>query len=159
MAARRAAAGAATLPVLRRAGASQAFLQDVWRKVRSPQARRVRPCPHCGRRMPQVTTYVGSQSRAGGGQGKALTLDVCKLCASIWFDAAEFESMSHATAPARGKELSPRARQQIAIVRAREIREEAERGSEFTPDHTWQWLPGLLGLPVECNGPPLSKLP
>jgi len=28
-----------------------------------------------------------------------------------------------------------------------------------SPDETWQWVPGLLGLPVECNAPKLQHLP
>ena len=142
---------AAALPVLRKAGATREFVRDVWLKARSPDAPRVRRCPHCNRRMSQV--------RSGGG-GKALTLDVCKPCASIWFDAAEFETVprTRPASPAIG--LSPEARQQAAILEAKAIGERYDREqSTFTPDKAWHWLPGLLGLPIEQDAPQLSKRP
>lgn len=49
---------AATLPVLRKAGAPRDLLGHLLQAAREETVPRIRHCPHCSRRMSEVTTTV-----------------------------------------------------------------------------------------------------
>jgi membrane associated rhomboid family serine protease len=97
------------------------------------------------------------------------TLDVCRRCHLLWFDPREFEQVPAvprvaglpaarvaATAPAQAASpspaapLSPAAVEIVAVERARAEAARLEAG-QVGPDVWWQWIPGLLGLPVEVG--------
>lgn len=144
---------AIALSVLRKAGAGKGFLTNLWLKARDKSAPRVRHCPHCTGRMPQVSVQVASQS---------MELDVCRRCLSVWFDASEYEQVTEAfPAPKKEKELPLAARRELAMAKVDQIRRqhEAETGGGFETEHAWQWLPAVLGMPVELDAPKVSRLP
>ncbi len=143
---------AAGLAVLRKAGAAPEFVRDLWRRSRAMGALKVRTCPHCERRMAQTTS-------ASAIQGRPVSLDVCLSCASVWFDASEFESLPRKRAEALPRVLPDRAREQAALLKVESLRKQRDEGYFGGPDETWQWLPGILGLPVEIGAPKLSRLP
>ena len=140
---------AAALPVLRNAGAPASLLRELWSA--SVQAARVtRRCPHCNKTMAQVTTPVG---------GHSLTLDVCRRCAAVWFDRGEFQAVPLAP-PAPADPLSSRARERLALAKVEDLQRRGETDAdEGGPPDAWQWLPGLFGLPVEFDAPPLAARP
>jgi membrane associated rhomboid family serine protease len=141
---------AATLPVIRRAGAKRDFLNSVWLGARQPNAPRVRRCPHCGLKMSQTTPRKESVT---------LTLDVCKRCAMIWFDSKEYVKLPRGTAPVVPLQpkpsLAPKAAEAV-VMRSLERLKEREESDE--PDAI-DWLPALFGMPAELNAPKLSGIP
>ncbi len=140
----------AALPVLRKAGATQEFLRDLWTKARDPKAPRFRLCPHCEGRMRQINTALGDPP---------VKLDVCKMCASIWFDASEFEFVPLKPLEVLPEELSQRAKEQLALMKIKLMRKRAQESATAPPDQAWQWALGFLGLPVELNAPAPSQRP
>jgi membrane associated rhomboid family serine protease len=93
-----------------------------------------------------------------------LVLDVCKRCPAIWFDANELDAVPvrPPTAIATEAAMSPEARAALAIL---EVRHGAERertavdSGQFGPDETWQWIPAILGWPVELGAPQTRRRP
>ncbi len=153
-----------SLPVLRRAGAPRDLLSSLWKKATSEGARRVRPCPHCYRPMAEISSQT---------PGGWLVLDVCKTCTMVWFDREELKPFLAARqAPSTEKSLVPQpvepaataasgdsreklARAQLGLLKSRQRDEDLQHG----PEAAWQWLPALMGLPVELDPPKLSKRP
>jgi membrane associated rhomboid family serine protease len=97
------------------------------------------------------------------GAWHTLTLDVCGRCALIWFDASEYEALPRAPEPEPvpvEATMSPEAREQLALYRVQQIGEQARRESfNDGPEQSWQWLPAILGLPVELDAPAVSRRP
>ena len=145
---------AATLPVLRKAGATREFLRELWQRIHNEGAPRRRRCPHCMMPMAEVSLPAG---------GHRLTLDACARCAAIWFDATQYEAVPRRPEPKPTpieRTMSPEAREQLALCRVKQIGEDARRESfNEGPDQAWQWLPALLGLPVELEAPAVSQRP
>jgi membrane associated rhomboid family serine protease/Zn-finger nucleic acid-binding protein len=140
---------ALALPVLRRVGATPVFLRHVWLRARSEGTAHVMPCPHCGRKMARV--------RVDGPNEDGVPVDVCTLCRSVWFDPGELKSVAPTPEPAkREKPISPEVRERLARLALR-ARRDAATGAETTldtqPAEWWQWIPGVLGLPVETEAP------
>lgn len=92
-------------------------------------------------------------------RNRTLTLDICQSCASIWFDAAEFELVPRA-APAPGARPLPESvREEIALAGLESLRKRAQAEAGSGGPEGWQWLPAIFGLPVECDAPRLSREP
>ena len=143
---------AAALQVLRKAHATDSFCRDLWRKASAPDAPRSRPCPHCGLRMTEVTVP--------GTEGP-LKLDVCRTDEAVWFDPSEFQDVPlqpAAPQPAE-KELSENVKEKLALLKLQSMKERADESPDAEPSESWQWLPAIFGLPVECDGPPLVHRP
>jgi membrane associated rhomboid family serine protease len=142
------------LTVLRKFGATRDFLNRVWQRAREHGAARMLRCPHCGRRMARVASEQA---------GHELSLDLCTLCRAVWFDSAELESVPKVPPPPGAeKSLSPRAREQLAVMRVRvdeEVRRERAVDVDLAPPEWWHWIPGIFGMPVEVDAPPRKSLP
>jgi membrane associated rhomboid family serine protease len=86
-----------------------------------------------------------------------LALDACRPCGVVWFDAREFE-----TVPAGAVEspdaLILRGREALAIEKVKCIAEESYAKST-APDENWKWVIAFLGMPVEKDAPPVTRLP
>ena len=146
---------AAAPPVLRKIGATPQTLQDIWLQARAPQTPQIRTCPHCRHLMQQVNIPIGTST---------LTLDVCRTCPLIWFDTAEFDALpkaptSHTSGPFLEQVVpSDSSRQTLALAKVKE--QFKERTPDIhSPSERWQWLPGLLGLPIEFDAPQCSRKP
>jgi membrane associated rhomboid family serine protease len=92
-----------------------------------------------------------------------LTLDVCRACEFVWFDAGKLESLApHAPPPHVLGELeldkmSPEMREKLAMTEVEMI---AKRDPAYNePDQDWKTLPAILGLPVELDSEPMARLP
>lgn len=126
------------------------LLNELWRPVREKQGPELRTCPSCRRRMREVRPEHTPPLPA---------LDLCGRCHMIWFDAGEFEVLPQLpTAPA--EKLSPAARQAHAVMQVALEHQQQVRNMSFTGEDVawWQYLPALLGLPVEscsmrCRNP------
>ena len=81
----------------------------------------------------------------------------------MWFDASEFESLPRVARPSRkppGKPLSQKARERVAMTKLRVMAEQQkEEDGKWGPTERWQWIPALLGMPVEYDAPKVSRRP
>lgn len=144
------------LAVLRNQYDKDGLLGRLYQAARQGGRGAGRPCPHCGTRM----RLVGLTQ---AGRNEPVVLDICVACQFLWLDAEELDQLGQALPPPRPerkKELTPQAREAMAMLALRQDQaaiesEEAARG----PDSLWQWLPALLGMPVEVEAPPLRRRP
>ena len=128
-------------------------VNHLWQTARSGDYPRKLHCPACNKFMAEVPA---------SGREKTEYLDVCTVCQFVWFDLSEYDAL-----PVIQKELTPKeklpteAREKLALVQIDAIREEA-RGSDWgynSPDEWWQWVPGLLGMPIEQDYNQTSQTP
>lgn len=120
-------------PLRRRVKAQ--FLNELWQAARGPAARdSPRACPHCARKMRAVAV------RGAGGE---FELDVCLLCQFLWFDGGETRQLPvlPSAPPQQAEELSPAARQALAMLKAQSLADKARRdaaieriGAGFSPE-------------------------
>ena len=143
---------AAALQVLRNAHTADSFRRDLWLKASAPDAPRSRPCPHCGVRMVQVTVP--------GTEGP-MKLDVCRSDEAVWFDPSEFQDVPlQPVAPQPVEpELPEEVKEKLALLKLKAMQEREDASPDAGPEESWQWLPAILGLPVELNGPPILHRP
>jgi membrane associated rhomboid family serine protease len=89
-----------------------------------------------------------------------LRLDVCTGCEFIWFDPGEVEQFPHAKVGGP-PQLSDKAREVIALEEMRRIGAGPQMPTfdQSGPDESWQWIPGILDLPVIEDAPPLIHWP
>ena len=146
---------AVSIAVLRRTWPRQ-LSQRLWLQVKSGGGAPGKPCPSCQKTMVEVVPPA---------EDVRVALDVCPRCQFIWFDRREFEQLPKARPeppkPERTKQLPLKVREQIAMAQLKQLEEQAE-GPEFggqPPDELWQYIPGMLGLPVEYNNKPLDRVP
>lgn len=136
---------AVTVAQVRRV-AGDRFGTELLRRITSAPASTERRCPFCQGRMKQFQTPA-----------PPLTLDGCRPCGVVWFDATEFEMV-----PESGLEsaeaLVLRGQEALAMHKVESLAEQA-RAEDATPDQGWKWIPGLLGLPVELDTPGLTRWP
>ncbi|MHC4251413.1 MAG: rhomboid family intramembrane serine protease [Planctomycetota bacterium] len=146
---------AAGLATLRNEHVARESIGRVWQTARQEAVPQGRPCPHCGRRMAVVPADAGDHK---------VELDVCRNCACVWFDPGERATLPQAPPPPPTKpedpDLSPEAREAVAMERVDETRRRLDEiDSESGPEMTWQYLPAMFGLPVECGVPAVRTRP
>jgi membrane associated rhomboid family serine protease len=100
------------------------------------------------------------QARSEDPYGDPLVIDGCVTCHCLWFDHGELESLPEpAPEPGRSTDQLPEeARRAIAEMEAKRIRREHEEDDE-EPPAPWQWVPALLGMPIELGQRPVNRLP
>ncbi len=128
-------------------------LNELWQSAWATVQPRVRACPACGNRMAEVPAR---------GVHEALHVDVCTVCQCVWFDAGEYAVLPEMPRKTTWPEsLSQEARERLALVEVAAIRERAARTDwgEAGPDAWWQWIPAVLGLPVEHSDEGLGAQP
>lgn len=137
---------AVTVPQVRRV-AGDRFAMQLLRKINRAAQPTDRPCPFCGGKMRQ---FQNDQP--------LLTLDTCRPCNLVWFDASEFEAL-----PERAIEstdaLILRGREALAVEQARQIANRSQTLEDELPEEKWKWLAAFLGMPVELETPGLKRLP
>lgn len=90
------------------------------------------------------------------------SLDVCTVCQFVWFDRNEYAALPGIQKqPAWGENLPQEARERLALLEVEAIREKARDSSieECLPDAWWQWIPGVLGMPVVEDDEDIRSLP
>jgi len=143
---------AVAMGVLRRT-TSQGFLRDLWQQAAGAPRLPGRPCPHCHRPMAAVTP---PDTRP------PVVLDVCRSCQIVWFDRKEYEAVAPeqpVAAPAGAEELSSTEAEAVGLVKLQSQRELAKLKDQRHSMQGWQWLPAILGLPVEFNDAALARRP
>ncbi|HOD84764.1 MAG: Rhomboid family protein [Planctomycetes bacterium ADurb.Bin126] len=143
------------LAVLRNQYRKDPFLGRLYQAARQGGRGAGRTCPHCGSRM----RLVGF---ARPGQDDPVVLDICVGCQFLWFDAQELDQLRQALPPPaveKHAELSPRAREAVARMALSREPVAVGEGHFAGPEQFWQWLPGLLGMPVEVDAPPVTRKP
>jgi membrane associated rhomboid family serine protease len=140
------------LPVLRHAGSAEA-VRKLWSLAHDKSGTPGAKCPVCDRRAVEVGLPIRTSA-------PPLRLDICALCQFVWFDPREFEEFP-ATANDKKEPLPQKAREAIAMQDMKRVAEQADRDAynDPGPDEPWQWLPALLGMPVEENAPAIRCWP
>ena len=134
---------------LRTLSSSREFIDLLWKTARYGYSEQGPDCGMCGKTMKRVTLPL---------HGIGLELDICTSCQAIWFDAKELERLPLKD-PEKANVLPPAAREKLALM---EIQAEQERDAGMkthAPEEGWQYLVGLLGLPVELDQPAVRKTP
>lgn len=142
----------ATLSLLRREIPAP-VVNALWQSARSGSFPRKRACPACSRLMAEVPS---------GGEQKPAFLDVCTICQFVWFDRNEYTALPGRPEPVDPKTmLPPAAREKLALIEIDAIRQQAEDSNwgGNAPDTWWQWIPALLGMPVEHDAGSIRALP
>jgi membrane associated rhomboid family serine protease len=91
-------------------------------------------------------------------------LDVCTLCQFVWFDPGEYEGLPDIPEEPDFEERLPQeVRERIALRKVDEIRQQA-RGKEWGTGTSaniewWQWVAGVLGMPIEYEARQCRRLP
>lgn len=125
-------------------------LNNLWQAARSGQYNGSRKCPSCWRPMAEVPIDAG---------GLTEQIDVCTGCHFVWFDRGEFEALPKTgVRKPRRKKLSPEEIDALALKRLAEVKEK-QYADETGPDHWWEIIPALFGIPIEYNRTPLKHRP
>lgn len=104
-----------SVPLLR-ATLPLALVNQLWQDARNATSRTGRPCPLC---------QVAMVSRASH-QGQVL--EICSSCRLIWFDPGDYPGdAADLELQFQGGQLSPRAREAIAIAQVESLRRRGER--------------------------------
>ena len=143
---------AVSIPVLRKL-VPQGIIRDLWNRAQEKQSRSGAECPVCRRKMADV---------AVGGMEKAPIIDVCIRCQFVWFDRRELEQLPPVIVKQPDRETLPlEVREKLAVLELERLkrREQLATAGDQYPEEWWQWIPGLLGLPVELDAPAVRSVP
>ena len=140
---------AITVEVLRKV-IPRAVLNNLWQAARSTQHSGDRQCPSCLRPMTGIPLHT---------RGLTEQIDVCTGCHFVWFDRGEFEALPKTDARKPPvKKLSAEEIEALALKRLDQVREK-QYTDETSPDHWWEVVPALFGIPIEYNRTPLRHRP
>lgn len=125
----------------------------LWNHARTGDYPRKRPCPVCTHHMSEIP--VNSEE-------KTVYLDVCPQCHFVWFDTGEYECLPKA--PLKTPELDKLTAQQkevIAIAKLEDLnkRMKDEKLGIGIPEHWWELIPALFGMPIEYDNKELQHRP
>ncbi|MFV0338289.1 MAG: rhomboid family intramembrane serine protease [Chthoniobacterales bacterium] len=152
---------AVSLAVARRMVAPDA-VNRLWQAARSieqPSAGACE-CPLCRNTLREVAVI-------GEIPEESVHIDVCTSCHSLWFDTHEVSQLTKMAPPKKEKgksepQLSPRAREIVALAQVEALREREDYDSINTnepPDNYLNILLTFFGIPVEENAPALYRWP
>jgi len=117
------------------------------RQINRAEHPTTRLCPFCSGQMRQ---FQNDQP--------PLTLDSCRCCNLVWFDASEFEAIPEGAIESTDA-LILRGREVLAVEQARQIAKRSQTTEDALPEEKWKWLAAFLGMPVELETPGLKRLP
>ena len=132
------------------------YVTRVWAVARLRTNAGGRLCPVCRGPMVEVASLPDYASPV---------LDVCRRCHLLWFDPREFEqvpAISQVPQPAAPRPtltegtsptpLPSAAVELLAVQRAQTDAARFDRAHGHAgPEMWWQWIPGLMGLPIEVG--------
>ncbi len=129
------------------------MVNRLWQRARSGKYSGSRHCPACRYRMPEVPIINNEKTEY---------IDICTRCHFVWFDPHEFEHFPKVEIQKPQKPpLSIEAREALARARLEVMKKEQQHNemSESSPDHWWEVILALFGVPVEYNYTPLKHRP
>jgi membrane associated rhomboid family serine protease/Zn-finger nucleic acid-binding protein len=129
------------------------IVNSIWQKARIGVGAKAKRCAACQRLMVQVPVVVAEETEF---------IDICTGCHFVWFDPAEFERFPKLQIPKPTCEsLSNEARYELAMANLETLKQKqiAQQDGISCPDHWWELVLGLFGLPVEYNTTPLRHKP
>jgi membrane associated rhomboid family serine protease len=89
-----------------------------------------------------------------------LRLDLCRTCQFIWFDPGEFEQAPVSPQAVRVSDRPEVPMKMREAIARHHLAQEAERfAEEAGPDSNWQFVPAILGFPVEHDEGALQRQP
>ncbi|MGH7980947.1 MAG: hypothetical protein ACREE6_16340, partial [Limisphaerales bacterium] len=129
---------AVTMPQIRRMTGDR-FASGLMRKVATAIRASLRTCPFCQGQMHSFDVL-----------NPPITLDSCKPCVTVWFEAGKFEELPEGVTESADSLLAQAAE---AEAKWRMEQQSAAEGnvSAGPPDQAWKWIPAFLGLPVKYN--------
>ncbi len=105
---------AVTLPVLK-SEVDQVYVKELWAFARPASCTKMRACPSCRSKMQSI--HPPAAAGSGASALDDLTLDLCRACQLLWFDAGELQRL-----PGGGKvsdAIEPDADARIALAHAK----------------------------------------
>ena len=129
------------------------MVNRLWQRARSGKYSGTRHCPACRHGMPEVPIINNEKTEY---------IDVCTRCHFIWFDPHEFEHFPKVEIQkSQEPPLSIEARETLARARLESLKKEQQHQemSDSNPDHWWEVILALFGMPVEYNYTPLKHRP
>jgi membrane associated rhomboid family serine protease/Zn-finger nucleic acid-binding protein len=136
---------AVTVPQIRRTTGDR-FASGLVRKVNTATEVSSLCCPFC---LTPMKSFQISQPE--------MTLDSCRPCVTVWFDAGKFEELPEGILDtpedALGRALEAEANWKM------EQRQANQRIGGEPPDEAWKWIPAFLGLPVKFESSEMSRRP
>ena len=93
-------------------------INAVWQRARTEHGSPAAACPSCRNQMIEVAATEQPEPR----------IEVCRICHFLWFDADELTRLTPLPPPAQSskQELSPDARQALAIAELELMREQSQ---------------------------------
>jgi len=143
---------AVTIELLRKRFMSES-INPLWLHAVRGEGRVGMPCPSC--QQPMIGVALADRAE--------ITVDVCKHCHFIWFDAHEVAPLvPRQPEPAVvAAELPQKAREMLAIAEVERLSKQAE-GPDLdstAPDESWKQIAAFLGMPVEFDAPEEQRRP
>lgn len=137
------------------------YVNHLWRAARDAEQAGNLLCPLCHNAMRVVEHLVPK-----GEPSQAIHVDVCTTCHSVWFDTHEIDSLlEHVALPAQAPaepELSPKAREILAMAKVESIRRQAESEDMLEgqpPADGWSTILTVFGFPAEEDVPEIARFP
>lgn len=146
---------AITLSLLRRISDSK-VLNQLWQGARNNEYPRKKDCPGCTNRMEEVPIRLPIGEHH---------LDICERCQFVWLDRGEWSDLpEQAPVDATPQYPAPASAPQdfsekLALHHLRRAEAERKANQDAGPQEWWQWLPGVLKLPIEEEQPNAGKTP
>lgn len=138
---------AVTVPQIRRVTGDR-FASGLVRRMNTATEVSWRECPFC---LAPMRSFVISDP--------PITLESCKPCVTIWFEAGKFEVLPEGVLESPEELLMTAAEAEAK----HKMEQEWALGEEYTadepPDEVWKWIPAFLGFPVKYYSPEISRRP
>jgi membrane associated rhomboid family serine protease/Zn-finger nucleic acid-binding protein len=137
---------AMTLPQIHRMSGDR-FASGLVRKMNTATQESLRPCPFCFTRMKLFEI-----------SDPPITLESCRPCTAIWFDAGKFEILPDGVVESPDSLLLTAAE----LEAKRRMQQSNSLGEDVLsdpPDEDWKWIPAFLGFPVKFHNAETSDWP
>ncbi|HEX3625363.1 MAG TPA: rhomboid family intramembrane serine protease [Verrucomicrobiae bacterium] len=137
---------AVTVPQIRRMTGDR-FASGLVRKMNTAAQASWRGCPFC--QAPMKTFDISDP---------VVTLESCKPCVTIWFEAGKFEVLPEGVLESPDEILMTAAEAEAK----RKMQQQWELGEGYLtdpPDEVWKWIPAVLGFPVKYYDAEISRRP
>ena len=137
---------AVTVPQIRRITGDR-FASGLVRKINTATQVSWRPCPFC--ESPMKSFDVSDPP---------VTLDSCRSCVTVWFEAGKFEVLPEGVLESPDSLLLTAAEAEAK----HKMQQQAALGEDILtdpPDAAWKWIPACIGFPVKYYDADVTSRP